>query len=101
MTGDATRAVHGPERRVVDQEPLTPPIYRTATFVLDNAEQTADVFAGRESGWTYSRTDNPTSQEGFDDSGRPSNFQLVRRVGVAQQLQRADVVVIELLVGEA
>ena len=62
MTGDATRAVHGPKRRVVAQEPLAPPVYRTSTFVLDSAQQTADVFAGRESGWTYSRTDNPTSQ---------------------------------------
>jgi cystathionine beta-lyase/cystathionine gamma-synthase len=62
VTGDATRAVHGPERRKVTQEPLTPPIYRTATFVLDSAQQTADVFAGKETGWTYSRTDNPTAQ---------------------------------------
>ncbi|MDX6220462.1 MAG: hypothetical protein QOJ48_2143 [Frankiales bacterium] len=62
MTGDGTRAVHGPARRAVAQEPLTPPVYRTATFVLDSAQQTADVFAGKESGWTYSRTDNPTSQ---------------------------------------
>jgi cystathionine gamma-synthase/O-acetylhomoserine (thiol)-lyase len=62
MTGDGTRAVHGPARRAVDQEPLAPPIYRTATFVLETAQQTADVFAGKESGWTYSRTDNPTSQ---------------------------------------
>ena len=62
MTGDGTRAVHGPPRRVVAQEPLAPPIYRTSTFVLDSAQQTADVFAGKEAGWTYSRTDNPTSQ---------------------------------------
>jgi cystathionine beta-lyase/cystathionine gamma-synthase len=62
MTGDATRAVHGPGRRTVDQEPLTPPIYRTATFVFDSAQETADVFAGKQSGWSYSRTDNPTAQ---------------------------------------
>jgi cystathionine gamma-synthase/O-acetylhomoserine (thiol)-lyase len=62
MTGEGTRAVHGPERRAVTQQPLTPPVYRTATFVLDSAQQTSDVFAGKESGWTYTRTDNPTSQ---------------------------------------
>ncbi len=67
MTGDGTRAVHGPKRRAVTQEPLAPPVYRTATFVLESAQQTADVFAGKESGWTYSRTDNPTSQA-FADS---------------------------------
>ena len=62
MTGDGTRAAHGPKRRAVTQEPLAPPVYRTSTFVLDSAQQTVDVFAGRETGWTYSRTDNPTSQ---------------------------------------
>jgi cystathionine gamma-synthase/O-acetylhomoserine (thiol)-lyase len=62
VTGDGTRAVHGPPRRAVAQEPLAPPVYRTSTFVLESAQQTADVFAGKESGWTYTRTDNPTSQ---------------------------------------
>jgi cystathionine gamma-synthase/O-acetylhomoserine (thiol)-lyase len=37
-------------------------VYRTTTFVFDSAEQTADVFAGRAQGWSYSRTDNPTAQ---------------------------------------
>jgi len=46
----------------VAQTPLTPPVYRTATFVFDSAQQMADVFAGREQGWSYSRTDNPTAQ---------------------------------------
>ena len=62
MKGESTRAVHGPPPRVVAQTPLTPPIYRTATFVFDSAQQMADVFAGREPGWSYSRTDNPTAQ---------------------------------------
>jgi cystathionine beta-lyase/cystathionine gamma-synthase len=62
MTGDATRAVHGPPARVVAQTPLTPPVYRTSTFVFDSAEEMAEVFAGRVQGWTYSRTDNPTAQ---------------------------------------
>jgi cystathionine beta-lyase/cystathionine gamma-synthase len=65
--GIATRAVHGPEAREVLQRPLTPPVYRTATFVFDSAQQSADVFAGREHGWSYSRTDNPTAQ-GFADA---------------------------------
>ncbi len=62
MTGEHTRAVHGPPRRDVEQMPLAPPIYRTATFVFDSAQQAADVFAGRTAGWSYSRTDNPTAQ---------------------------------------
>ena len=62
MTGEGTRAVHGPARLPVAEEPVAPPVYRTATFVLESAERTAEVFAGRQRGWTYSRTDNPTSQ---------------------------------------
>jgi cystathionine beta-lyase/cystathionine gamma-synthase len=60
--GTATRAVQGPEPREVAQTPLVAPVYRTATFVFDSAQQTADVFAGRQPGWSYSRTDNPTAQ---------------------------------------
>jgi cystathionine beta-lyase/cystathionine gamma-synthase len=60
--GTATRAVQGPEPREVKQTPLVAPVYRTATFVFDSAQQTADVFAGRQPGWSYSRTDNPTAQ---------------------------------------
>ena len=61
MTGEGTRAVHGPAPRAVAQEPVVPPLYRTTTFLFDSAAQTADVFAGREPGWSYSRTDNPTA----------------------------------------
>lgn len=62
MTGEGTRAVHGPAPREVAQLPLTPPVHRTATFVFDSAQEMADVFAGRTPGWSYSRTDNPTAQ---------------------------------------
>jgi cystathionine beta-lyase/cystathionine gamma-synthase len=62
VTGEGTRAVHGPARRAVRQTPLVPPIYRSSTFVFENAQQMADVFAGGEQGWSYSRTDNPTAQ---------------------------------------
>ena len=65
--GEGTRAVHGPPPRGVRQQPLTPVIHRTATYVFDSAQQCADVFAGREAGWSYSRTDNPTAQ-GFADA---------------------------------
>ena len=65
--GEGTRAVHGPLPAPVQQRPLCPPVFRTATFVFDSAQECADVFAGREPGWSYSRTDNPTSQ-GFADA---------------------------------
>lgn len=62
MTGEGTRAVHGPAARPVQQVPLTPPVHRTATFVFDSAHEMEEVFAGRTPGWSYSRTDNPTAQ---------------------------------------
>ena len=65
--GEGTRAVHGPPPPPVLQQPLVPPVHRTATFVFDSARHCADVFAGHEAGWSYSRTDNPTAQ-GFADA---------------------------------
>lgn len=59
--GEGTRAVHGPPQREMAQRPLVPPVYRSTTFVLDSAQQAAEVFAGREPGWTYSRTEGPTA----------------------------------------
>ncbi len=64
--GEGTRAVHPPLPPVVAQRPLTPPVYRTSTFVFDSAEQVTEVFAGRQKGWSYSRTDNPTAQHFAD-----------------------------------
>lgn len=61
MTGEGTRAVHGPPPRPVQQDPVTQPLHRTTTFLFDSAQHTADVFAGAEAGWSYSRVDNPTA----------------------------------------
>ncbi len=59
--GEGTRAVHPPAPPVLTTTPLAPPVYRTATFVFDTAQQMADVFAGAP-GHSYSRTDNPSAQ---------------------------------------
>ncbi|HUR13807.1 MAG TPA: aminotransferase class I/II-fold pyridoxal phosphate-dependent enzyme [Mycobacteriales bacterium] len=61
MTGEGTRAVHGPDPRPVLQQPVVPPLHRSTTFRFDSAQHTADVFAGRVAGWSYSRTENPTA----------------------------------------
>ncbi|MDP9181523.1 MAG: aminotransferase class I/II-fold pyridoxal phosphate-dependent enzyme [Actinomycetota bacterium] len=61
MKGESTRALHGPPPRPVEQASVVPPVHRSTTFVFDSAEHTADVFAGRVPGWSYSRTDNPTA----------------------------------------
>ena len=39
---------------------VIPPICQTSTFAFDTAEQGADIFAGRERGYIYSRMLNPT-----------------------------------------
>jgi cystathionine gamma-synthase/O-acetylhomoserine (thiol)-lyase len=45
----------------VTQQPVVPPLHRSTTYRFDSAQHTADVFAGRVDGWSYSRTDNPTA----------------------------------------
>jgi cystathionine gamma-synthase/O-acetylhomoserine (thiol)-lyase len=42
--------------------PLVAPVHRSTVWAFDSAQHTADVFAGHEQGWSYSRTDNPTAQ---------------------------------------
>ena len=37
------------------------PIYQTSTFVFDNCEQGGNRFAGKESGYIYTRLGNPTT----------------------------------------
>jgi methionine-gamma-lyase len=39
------------------------PIYRTSTFVFENADQGAQRFLGKEDGFIYSRLGNPTNRE--------------------------------------
>ena len=62
MTGEGTRAVHPPPPRPVDQTALVAAVHRSTVWTFDSARHTAEVFAGREQGWSYSRTDNPTAQ---------------------------------------
>jgi len=58
--GEHTRSVHPPALPPPAQQPLAPPVYRTATFAFASAQECADVFAEPASGYSYSRTDNPS-----------------------------------------
>ncbi|MGE5363558.1 MAG: trans-sulfuration enzyme family protein [Bacteroidota bacterium] len=40
--------------------PVTPPIYQTSTFRFESAQHGADLFAGKEKGFIYTRMTNPT-----------------------------------------
>jgi methionine-gamma-lyase len=56
---DDTKAVHA---GVEDNEHLAvvPPIYQTSTFKFKNADHGAELFAGKDEGYIYSRMGNPT-----------------------------------------
>jgi cystathionine beta-lyase/cystathionine gamma-synthase len=58
--GENTRAVHLPQPQVPRQQPLAPPVYRTAAFAFSSAAEYAAVLSGSTPGYSYSRIDNPT-----------------------------------------
>ena len=60
-SGEHTRAVHPPAPPAVEQTSVALPIYRTAAFAFDDAQQYSDLLHGSRPGYTYSRVDNPTS----------------------------------------
>lgn len=58
----ATQAIHaGHEREAFGS--LVTPLYQTATFVFDSAQQGGERFAGNEPGYIYTRLGNPTVAE--------------------------------------
>jgi cystathionine beta-lyase/cystathionine gamma-synthase len=58
--GENTRAVHLPPPPETAQRPLATPVYRTASFAFDSAEEYAAVLGDSKPGYSYSRIDNPT-----------------------------------------
>jgi cystathionine beta-lyase/cystathionine gamma-synthase len=59
--GESTRALHTPAPPVPDQVPVGLPVYRTASWAFDTAQEYADVLAGDVAGYAYSRVANPTA----------------------------------------
>jgi len=43
-----------------DVQPASTPIYQTSTFLFDDPDAFAEVAAGRQKGFLYTRTGNPT-----------------------------------------
>lgn len=59
--GFATRALHAGEHVGQPHTPShTGAIYQTSTFVFQNAQEGADIFAGEKDGYMYTRLGNPT-----------------------------------------
>ena len=60
--GFSTRAIRAASRAPrVDQTPTTVPIYQTATFATEDADELTEITAGRGPGYSYSRIGNPTT----------------------------------------
>ncbi|MBF0313170.1 MAG: PLP-dependent transferase [Oligoflexia bacterium] len=60
--GFATRALHAGEKVGRPEHVAhTSPIYQTSTFVFNNADHGAKLFAGTESGYIYTRLGNPSA----------------------------------------
>ncbi len=59
--GFSTRAIHSGEQEE-ETGAVTTPIYQTAPFKFKNAAHAANVMAGKEKGYVYSRGLNPTTE---------------------------------------
>ena len=59
--GFGTRCVHaGQERPDAATGACAPPIYQTSSYIFDDADEAADMYALRKEGNVYSRFNNPT-----------------------------------------
>src|SRR5215216_7495121 len=57
----ATKLVHGGERQALpDAQPVSTPIYASATFTYDTMQEIDQVFSGEKQGFIYTRYGNPT-----------------------------------------
>ncbi|AHM56879.1 methionine gamma-lyase MdeA [Peptoclostridium acidaminophilum DSM 3953] len=61
--GFGTKAIHGGHHKDIVSGALATPIYQTATFAFDSAEQGGRRFALEECGYIYSRLGNPTNTQ--------------------------------------
>jgi cystathionine beta-lyase/cystathionine gamma-synthase len=62
MTDITTKLVHGGERQPVpDGQPVSIPIYASATFTYDSMREMDQVFSGEKQGFVYTRYGNPTT----------------------------------------
>ena len=58
----ATQVIHGGHEREAFGALVTP-LYQSATFVFESAQQGGERFAGNEPGYIYTRLGNPTTAE--------------------------------------
>lgn len=58
----ATQVIHGGHEREAFGALVTP-LYQSATFVFESAQQGGELFAGNEPGYIYTRLGNPTTAE--------------------------------------
>jgi methionine-gamma-lyase len=63
------------------------PIFATATFTFDNAQQGMDVFSGKEPGYIYSRFGNPTASVAEEVVAQLEAFRLLDPSGSPLELK--------------
>src|ERR1044071_3240795 len=57
-----TKLVHAGERRgLPEAQPVTTPIYASASFTYNSMEEIDQVFSGEKQGFIYTRYGNPTT----------------------------------------
>ncbi len=62
MRSDDTVCIHAGQHPDPVTGAVSVPIYQSSTFAFDDADQGADLFAGRRKGYIYTRLGNPTIQ---------------------------------------
>jgi len=62
-TGFNTRSLHAGTEPDPDTGARAPPIYQTSSFVFEDADTAADLYALRAEGDVYSRVSNPTVRQ--------------------------------------
>jgi len=60
-SGFSTRSIHTGEKGT-ENGALVPPIYQTAPFRFKDAAHGARLMSGKEKGYVYSRSQNPTTE---------------------------------------
>jgi methionine-gamma-lyase len=62
MRSEDTVCIHAGQSPDPVTGAVSVPIYQSSTFAFDDADQGADLFAGRRKGYIYTRLGNPTTQ---------------------------------------
>lgn len=78
--------IHGAHQPEAKHAHLTP-IYASSTYTFDSAQQAADIFTGKESGYVYGRFGSPTGDEVAEKIALLEAYQLKEKDGQPLRLK--------------